>query len=136
MSLSPLARALLISTTGMVLPALASAHHSGAAYDTSRRIEITGTIQAFHWANPHVSLELMAVEGTGPAKTWHVEGGDLGMLVRAGWTRKMLAAGDKVTVTLNPVKSGDAAGALVKVTLADGRVLEGGQTLPPLPATH
>ena len=45
--------------------------------------------------------------------------------------------GDKVSVTLNPIRTGEPGGIFVSVTLADGRVLGGrggGPAAPPAPA--
>jgi hypothetical protein len=58
-------------------------------------------------------------------------------LIRAGWKSSSLKAGDKVSVTLNPIRSGDPGGIFVSVTLADGRVLSGrggGAAAAPAPA--
>src|ERR1700760_3840206 len=34
------------------------AHHSYAAFDANRRVVLEGTVRSFHWANPHVTIEL------------------------------------------------------------------------------
>jgi hypothetical protein len=49
--------------------------------------------------------------------------GTTGMLTRAGWKSSTLKPNDKVTVVVNPSKSGAPSGRLVSVTLPDGRVL-------------
>jgi hypothetical protein len=45
-------------------------------------------------------------------------------LVHAGWRRSSLKPGDQVTVIYHPLVNGKSGGALVKVTLPDGTVLE------------
>ena len=57
-------------------------------------------------------------------------------LVRAGWKSSTLKPGDKVSVTLNPIRTGEPGGIFVSVTLADGRVLGGraGAAASPAPA--
>ena len=40
-----------------------------------------------------------------------------------GWDANTLKPGDKVTVVVNPVRSGEPAGIFRKLTLADGREL-------------
>jgi hypothetical protein len=48
-------------------------------------------------------------------------------LVRDGWKRTTLKAGDKVTVTVRPLRDGTPGGQYVSIVLADGRVLGGEQ---------
>jgi hypothetical protein len=44
-------------------------------------------------------------------------------LLRAGWKSSTIKAGDKVTVTLRPVRDGTPGGLFVSVTLPDGRTM-------------
>ncbi len=46
-------------------------------------------------------------------------------MVRNGWRSSLLKPGDKVTVVVNPLKSGEFGGIFVSITLADGRTLGG-----------
>ena len=51
-----------------------------------------------------------------------------GILARAGWKSTLLKPGDKVTLGIHPLVTGEAGGQFVSVTLADGRVfMERGQ---------
>jgi hypothetical protein len=52
-------------------------------------------------------------------------------LLRAGWRASTVKAGDKVSIVLRPMKSGDPGGLFVSITLPDGRVM--GER-PPAPA--
>ena len=47
------------------------------------------------------------------------------MIARVGWTRSTLNVGDKVALTVFPLKNGEAGGALVRIELPDGRVMGG-----------
>lgn len=130
----PLRAVILVASTATipgVLPALA--HHSGAEYDTSKQIQLVGEVKEFHWANPHVWMAVVANDGAGPVRDWHIEAGSVGMMARFGWARAAIKAGDKITVIVNPVRSGEPAGALVKASLADGRALNGAGATPALP---
>ena len=40
-----------LATLSVAAPALA--HHSTAAFDMEKTIEITGTVEDFQWTNPH-----------------------------------------------------------------------------------
>ena len=46
-------------------------------------------------------------------------------MARNGWRSNIIKAGDKVTVVLNPLKSGEFGGIFVSLTLPDGRTLGG-----------
>jgi hypothetical protein len=56
-------------------------------------------------------------------KLWSIEMTAPAYLARAGWTSKTVKPGDKVTVTVRPMKSGDPGGLFVSITLPDGRIL-------------
>jgi len=45
--------------------------------------------------------------------------------VKAGWKSTILKAGDHVSVTVRPLKSGERGGMFMSIKLADGRVLGG-----------
>ena len=49
-------------------------------------------------------------------------------MVRNGWKSNIIKAGDTVTVTINPLRSGEHGGAFVSIKLPDGRILGGRQT--------
>jgi hypothetical protein len=130
LSLSVLAVWLL----GGVMPALA--HHSGAGVDRTRTITVTGTVKDFRWTNPHSWIDLEVTDAKGTA-LWSVEMNPPPFLIRAGWKSTSLKPGDKVSVTLNPIRTGEPGGIFVSVTLADGRVLggrAGGPAAAPTPA--
>ena len=102
----------------------ARAHHSGAGVDRTRTVTITGIVKDFRWTNPHSWIDLEVTDGTGTA-LWSVEMNPPPFLIRAGWKSSTLKAGDKVSVTLNPIRTGEPGGIFVSVALADGRVLGG-----------
>ena len=115
-------------------PALA--HHSGAGVDRSRTITVTGTVKDFRWTNPHSWIDLEVPDAKSATTIWSVEMNPPPYLIRAGWKSTTLKAGDKVSVTLNPIRTGEPGGIFVSVTLPDGRVLggrAGGPAPPPTP---
>jgi hypothetical protein len=114
-----------------VLPA--AAHHSTAAFDTSRVVKIEGTITQFRWINPHASIKVDGVaDGDAPDGVWTVEMTAPNVLINQGWTRTALKVGDKVTLFVNPLRNavslndGSTGSLYVGVILADGSKL--GQT--------
>ena len=112
-------------------PALA--HHSGAGVDRTRTVTVAGIVKEFRWTNPHSWIDLEVASDTGTA-LWSIEMNPPPFLLRAGWKSSTLKPGDKVSVTLNPIRSGEPGGIFVSVTLADGRVL-GGRAGGAAPAT-
>ena len=100
------------------------AHHSGAGVDRTRTVTITGIVKDFRWTNPHSWIDLEVTDAKGTA-VWSVEMNPPPFLIRAGWKSSTLKAGDKVSVTLNPIRTGEPGGIFVSVTLPDGRTLGG-----------
>jgi hypothetical protein len=115
----------------VAIPALA--HHSGAGVDRTRTITVKGVVKEFRWTNPHSWIDLEVRSDTGAVEVWSIEMNPPPFLIRAGWRSSTLKPGDEVSVTLNPMRSGDPGGIFVSVTLADGRVL-GGRAGGPAPA--
>ncbi len=108
----------------------ASAHHSFAMFDTSKQVTVQGVVKQFTWANPHVWLDIVVTDDRGQPQTWGLESLAVGLLYRDGWTADSLKPGDKVTVQLHPMRDGTFGGQLMKVTLADGHVLNSGNARP------
>ena len=102
----------------------AAAHHSFAMFDQSRSVTLTGIVTQFQWTNPHSFIE---IEVTGKAGTehWSIELNSPNNLTRQGWKRSSVKAGDKVTVTLNPLRDGKKGGLFNTIVLPDGHVLGG-----------
>jgi hypothetical protein len=116
-------------TCAAVLTAVAtvalSAHHSPVMFDRSVRKTLVGTVVEFAWMNPHASIQLDVPNDGGGTDRWGVELGSPNSMVRNGWRSSLLKPGDKVTVVVNPLKSGELGGIFVAITLADGRTLGG-----------
>ena len=105
-----------------------SAHHSPVMFDRSVRKTLVGTVVEFAWMNPHASIQLDVPNESGGIDRWGVELGSPNSMVRTGWRSSILKPGDKVTVVVNPLKSGELGGIFVSITLADGRTLGGNAT--------
>src|SRR5258706_7986030 len=65
----------------------ASAHHSFAGFDLSRKVSVTGTVKEWQFTNPHSWLQLIVMEGGQPVE-YGIEGASVSTLVRRGWTTK------------------------------------------------
>lgn len=101
----------------------AFAHHSYAAFDMGKRVEIGGTVAEVQYNNPHVWL-FVDVQDGGTTKTWAIEAGGPNILMRQGWMANTLKPGDKVTVQLAPMKDeAKTGGALQALRFPDGKVI-------------
>ena len=101
----------------------ALAHHSAAGVDQTKSVTIVGLLKEFKCANPHSWMDIDVTNDKGETTLWSVEMTAPAYLARAGWTSKTVKPGDKVTVTVRPMKNGDPGGLFVNITLPDGRVL-------------
>ena len=99
------------------------AHHSPAVFDRTKEVKLVGTVKEFRWQNPHTWIEVLVPDEKGKEVLWGVELTSPTYLIRAGWKSNTIKPGDKVTVVVNPVRSGEPAGIFRSLTLADGRVL-------------
>jgi hypothetical protein len=100
-----------------------SAHHSFAPFDLSMEKTITGTVSKFEWTNPHSWIWVDVPNGKGGVDAWAVEGMSPNYLARRGWSKSTLKPGEKVSISVRPLKNGQNGGMFVRATLADGRVL-------------
>lgn len=106
---------------GLVSPVLA--HHSHAMFDHTKQSSVTGTVTSFDYRNPHVGLYL-DVENSGKKVNYWVEMSNVQNMIRRGIGHGTFKPGDKVTVTLHPLKDGRPGGNYIKVVAADGKTYE------------
>jgi hypothetical protein len=100
-----------------------SAHHSAAMFDDTKVVELSGTVKALQWTNPHIWLQVI-VEQDGRPTEWSLEGGSPNSLSRQGWRSTTFKSGDVITVRLRPMKDGTAAGSFIGAKFAaDGRTV-------------
>ena len=121
----------LLACAGLVMMLAGSsiaAHHSPVMFDRSVSKTLVGTVVQFTWTNPHSSIQLDVPNESGGVDRWGVELGSPQSMARNGWRSNLLKAGDKVTVVVNPLKSGEFGGIFVSLVLADGRRLGGRAT--------
>jgi hypothetical protein len=116
---------------GAVSPVLA--HHSFTMFDMTKRLTLIGTVSSFEWTNPHSYIEIDVPDEKGAVKHWSIELGSPSILMQSGWKFNSIKAGEKLTLIINPMKSGQAGGFLSTATLPDGRVLSNGPRQEPPP---
>lgn len=117
-------RALALIALSVASPALA--HHSFAMFDQKKVLTLEGTVSQFQWTNPHAFIELDVPAARGAPVHWSIELNSPNNLKRQGWTRSSLHPGDKVTVRLNPLRSGEHGGLFLDVRMPNGRTLDSG----------
>lgn len=102
----------------------AAAHHSFALFDHQKQVTLTGTVKDYQWTNPHVWIQLSVPNTSGGADEWSIETASVSALSRRGWDRHTVKPGDKVTLTMNPLRDGGKGGSLVEIRLPSGQVLK------------
>jgi hypothetical protein len=126
----------LFVSIGLSSAALAGptfAHHSFAMFDRQKEVVLKGTVKTFQWTNPHSFIELDVVSADGKVAAYSIEMNSPNNLTRQGWKSTTLKPGDKVAVTMNPLRDSSTGGLFVSVQLADGKVLGGPAAASPAP---
>jgi hypothetical protein len=113
----------LLTALGLALVFLVASppawvHHSGAMFDKTRTIQITGVVKEFLWTNPHSSFKVEV-----DSQVWFIEMNATSNLVHEGWKKNTIKDGDKVTVTINPLRDGRPGGWFIGITLPNGSTL-------------
>lgn len=116
-------RGLIVASLMAGGTSLAVAHHSAAIFDSTTQKELTGTVKKFDYSNPHTWVWLDVRNDQGGVDTWGVEGMSPNYLNRRGWTRTTLKPGDKLTITIRPMRNGDKAGMFVVAKRPNGELL-------------
>jgi hypothetical protein len=122
----------MATVTALAVPAFA--HHSFAMFDSDKTVTITGAVKEFEWTNPHAWLRVMVQDqASGKELQWALEMGSPGQQAARGWKPDSVKPGDKVTITLHPLKDGSRGGQLLTAVLPSGQQLgNGGQRNNPV----
>jgi len=106
---------------GAVMPLFA--HHGNASFDTDKKLTMKGTVTEWFWANPHCFLKFDVSDDKGTVAHWVAETSNPSDMSNLGWSKQTFKPGDQITVTLEPVKSGQPVGRVTQVVLANGQTL-------------
>jgi hypothetical protein len=104
----------------------AAAHHSSAMFDGSKQITLQGTIKEFQFTNPHSWIQLNVADPAGKVTEWSLETNGVSQLFKRGWRSQTLKPGDKVTISVHPLKNGNSGGAVMSVLDAEGKKVGSG----------
>jgi hypothetical protein len=103
-------------------PALA--HHSGAAeFDSHKKIDLTGVVTNVEWTNPHAHFYMDVKDSSGNVANWNLELASPNVLIRNGWHRNSIKAGDTVSVTGIQAKDSSNYASAGVITFPDGHKL-------------
>ena len=124
---------IVVIASGLMVTAIgARAHHGSAAYDTSRSVTVTGAVTRFEFINPHVLIYIAVTDDDGDIVEWSGELTSPNRLARmrrgsaTPWSKDVLQAGDEITLSGNPARSGAPSLRLRTVIDSNGDTLVGG----------
>ena len=101
-----------------------SAHHSFAVeYDIKKPVSLSGVVTKIEWTNPHMRVYVDVTDSAGVVTNWNLELGSPNSIVRKGWGKNDLKAGDKVSFKAYGGREILSRACLDTITLADGRAL-------------
>ena len=108
----------------LVLGAIPSlAHHAlQAEFDTTKRVEFTGTLTRFALINPHTRWFFDVKKPDGTTIKWEVSAAGAGPIRQAGLAR-VFKVGDTYKVTAAPARNGANSGRVIDFKFPDGRVV-------------
>ena len=116
-----------IAFAGIALGLLASpglAHHTADALDLGRTLKLSGTVKEFQWTSPYTTLSFVGAAEKGKPQEWLLDLNSPGSLSRRGWTARTLRPGDRIAVTIHPLKDGAPGGRVISIVLPNGTVVE------------
>jgi hypothetical protein len=106
----------------LTVPALA--HHSFSSFwQLDKTVAVTGVVKTFKLINPHPEMTVEVTEADGRKAIWTITARGTGTgMIRGGWKKDWLTAGETVKVEGAPSKKeGAKAIAAGKITKSDGK---------------
>ena len=126
-------RKLAPSVIGALVAASPLLAHHDWPVDRTKQITVTGTVTAFTWADPHVTIAL-DVQADGTIEKWKVGGSNKKNTAANGWDKNTLKPGDVITGIGFRFKDGSNVAQLQKIVMANGKEMYLYGRLPVLPA--
>jgi hypothetical protein len=109
---------------GLVCSAAMAHHGTNTEYDSQHPVVFKdANVTEVEFANPHIQIYFDITDSRGKVVHWATEGPSPGRLIRMGWSRDEVKAGDHITITVEPARSGTSVGAIRKIVLPNGKEL-------------
>jgi len=109
----------LVGAAWLLAAAPAASHHAFAAeFDINRPVKLTGTVTKIEWTNPHAWLFIEIKDDNGSVQSWAIELVGINDLLRLGWGRDKVEAGDVINVDGFGARNGTNTANAASVTLA------------------
>ena len=89
----------------LLLASAAAAHHSQSEYDLRGKVEVEGAVTKVEWRSPHAWIYVDVIGDQGGTVNWSFELPSPVTLMRRGWTRDSVKAGDRIKVAGAPAKN-------------------------------
>ena len=106
----------------------ARAHHSQSEFDLRSEVAVEGTVTRLEWKSPHARLYVDVKGENGEVVNWNLELPSPNTLMRRGWKRDSLKAGDYVKVTAAPARNFPAIAIATSIKDGDDKALFTGTT--------
>jgi hypothetical protein len=110
----------LAAVAAFALAVPASAHHSFSMFESDKSVSLTGTVKEFEWTNPHSWIRINVADASGKELQWAIEMGGPAQISGRGWTATIIKPGDKITLTVHPLRDGSRGGQFMSASFADG----------------
>jgi len=106
----------------LLLSSTLDAHPSfSAQYDSSKPVEMRGTVTKVEWTNPHARVYIDVRDDKGQTANWNFEMASPNILVRNGWKQNTVKIGDQITVSGYLARRGDHMAIAGAVADANGK---------------
>jgi hypothetical protein len=94
-------------------------HHSAAAFDFGKNVDVEGVVEKINVVNPHMELVLRVTDSKG-TRSVEFEGHSRNNVYRSGWRDGIVKVGDKIKVSIAPKKDGTDGGYVRAFVTASG----------------
>ena len=88
----------LMALLATAVSTVAFAHHSRAAFNLDKTVQLVGVMTEVSWTNPHLFYKIQVPKAGGGFDEWILEGGNVSGAVRSGWQKDSIKVGDHVVI--------------------------------------